>query len=179
MEGIVVAHTEKSYFDPVEIAKELDTDNVQKANKIAQIAHIVFDKIANEIRKYITAGNKVYYLADDSKSPDSDSIYPAIRAQSSNMTFIPMDGNFEKQCLRAKEHVIADNVDKVVVSGVAYDCCVSDMYHLLLGEEGPNSKINDYQHASNGLGWSIEKFKKIFNTKLNAVIRSDLTNKLV
>ena len=167
MEGLIVVHTEMEYLDPEVIREE----TIRKNRKL-------FEDIATEIQRYLEAGNKVYYIAQDSESPDSDLIYPAIRQHSPNMVYIPGGIVTERQFPIAKDRVMADALDKIEVCGVAYHCCVGDMHHLLLGEEGPDATKEDYQYECERLGWSDEKFEQVYNARLNSHIRDELTDKL-
>ena len=173
MEGLIVIHTEIGSVDPEEMGEE----SVRNNRKL-------FEDIATEIQKYLQDGNKVYYLAEESDSPDSELIYPAIREHSPRMVYIHNEMNItsdlwaERQFLMAKDRVMADGLDKIVVCGVAYQSCVGDMYHLLLGEEGPYVTKESYQNEREQLGWSEEKFEQVYNARLNAHIRDELTDKL-
>ena len=167
MEGLIVIHTEMGYLDPNELYEDIIRNNIK-----------LFEAIAIEVQKYLQAENRVYYLAEKSNSPDSKLIYPAIRQHSSRMVYVP-NGIAQQQFLRAKEQVMTDSIDQIAVCGVAYKCCIRDIYHLLLGEENPNVTKERYQMESEVLGWSNEKFEQIFNTKLNAHIRDELTDKLL
>lgn len=124
------------------------------------------------------ANNKVYFLGYESTSQDSRRIYPAIRQYSSNMVYVPNNDLHVNQFLRVKEHAIDDHIDQLAVSGVEYGVCILDVYHLLLGEESPEFTKEDYQNASEKMGWSHEKFVEKFNTRVNAIIREELTDKL-
>ncbi len=165
MEGLIVVHTEIMYLDPNKLGEQAIKNNRR-----------LFRNIAVEIGRYLQNENQVYYLAGESASPDSRLIYPAIRQHSSRMIYIPRQ-IAERQFLVAKERIIADGLDRIEVCGVAYQSCVRDMCHLLLGEEGPDATKRSYQNEREKLGWTEEKFEQIFNTRLNAHIREELTDK--
>jgi len=150
MEGLVVVHPEMGYLDPAEMGEEAIRNNRR-----------LFKNIAVEIDKYLKTGNRVYYLAEESDSLDSELIYPAIRKHLPETVYIPCDIT-EKQFLILKELLIHEGLDRIVICGVAYECCVKDLYYLLLGEggSGPFATKRDYEEESRELGWSKKSLKK-------------------
>ncbi len=166
MDILLVVHTEMGCLDTGLVG-------MAWAGKIRRI----FDRISQEIGKYVEQRNKVYYLAEESKSPDSELIYPAIRAHSPDMSFIPRNGNHLEQYLRAKELLMTHDVQRISVSGVSYPFCVGDLYHVLLGQDRDEVEEYDFRVAARDLGWQKEEFDRIFDQRLDAHIIEDLTDK--
>ena len=137
----------------------------------------MFDCIALEVARWLKAGDRVYFLASESKTSDSGLIYPAIGQYHHQMTFIPHDNGTIEQFLFAKDILISDGMTHIDVCGVAYDSCVNDLHQMLLGNLG-NSTLDYYVATYTRLDWTKEKFKQILTAKLRSRIRPELTDKL-
>lgn len=159
MKGLIVVHTEMEYVDP----------RCMGSKEMASSIKTIFEDIAVEIERNLQVRNKVYSLFSSGR------IYPAVAQHFSDMLNIPFLG-FEGQFLTAKEQVVADGIDEIVVCGVSYYCCVGNIYHLFLGEKEIDIKER-YQSVSKGLNWSEEKFRRIFETRLLVQIKDELTDK--
>ena len=171
MDGLIVIHTEISNLDP----------NEQSFGTPEQVVNL-FDRIAHEMGEQIKRGNKVYLLGEESKLPEGELIYPAIRGHFPDLTYVPMNHDearsYDMQALRLKERVMADGIERSQVTGINYEDCVLSVYQLLVGEFYP-WRVGDFHRvATRNSGWSQEKIEEMLNTKLNAEIREDLTDKL-
>ncbi|NQV09231.1 hypothetical protein HQ529_05250 [Candidatus Woesearchaeota archaeon] len=160
---LVVIHTDNDFLDPVQIGKESVKNNVN-----------LFDRIVDRIKLNVDKDNAPFYLAC---SDDPDSTYAPIKKLIPEHNIFPSDIE-EKQFLKAKESLINFTSGKIQIVGVAYEVCVGDFYHLLIGEDGPTLRKQDYQRVVKDLGWDQEKFESIFNIKLDAEIIEDLTDKM-
>ncbi len=165
MSALVVVHTETACIGLRNVTKRL------------------FNKIAREIARYVRQGGKVYYLAgerleEERDIPEQQLIYPAIRRHSRNMMHIPTDDSIVRQFLLTKKLLIEDGAGRVSICGIEYECCVIDLYHLLVGEENTECPKVSYEISRNELGWSQKDFDEIFSRKLDAQVREDLTDKL-
>ena len=171
MDGLIVIHTEVSPY----VLKEY---GVADGGLFTQ----VYNNIAEEVGQQIERGNRVYYLGSESKSLESELIYPAIRAHHPNMTFIrnhSLEFNFEAQFLALKDQIITDGIETSQVCGVLYDICVNDVYQLFSHEKSSGIPKRNYKKTSMEMGWSTYKFEKVFKKKLNAEMRPELTDVLL
>jgi|TARA_Y100000310_G_C20639880_1_gene793297 hypothetical protein len=89
------------------------------------------------------------------------------------------EGNrYDMQFLRLKEYVMGDGIERSQVSGISHAVCVQDVRQLLVGEVDQR-KVEAYHRAAIGnMGWSLAKTEEILNTRLNAEIRENLTDRL-
>lgn len=164
MNTLVVVHTEMGYLNPDEVGLRKAQENEQ-----------LFDRIARKIGNYIAQGGHVYYLADLSDSPDSELIYPEIRAYSQHMTYVPSDRGLT-QPLRTKELLTNDNAQSISIAGVSYGYCVAEIYRILLGEDASAAKT-EFERVGRYLRWPAEKFERIFSQRMDARVIDDLTDR--
>jgi len=172
MDGLIVVHTEVSPY----VLKEYGV-------AIGGLFTQLYDNIAEEVGQQFQLGNRVYYLGSESKSLESELIYPAIRAHHPNMTFIQMNHSyefpFEAQFLALKEQIIEDGIETSQVCGVLSDICVYGVNQLLSSEGGSFFPKRNYKKVSKEMGWTTYKFEKVFKKKLNAEMRLELTDFLL
>ncbi len=164
MKALTVVHAETPYIDhPREMGEETTRYNKE-----------VFDRIAQEIGVYLKGDNKVYFLAGESESEDSELIYPPMRRYFPGMVFIP-DGKGD-QFLVAKDWLMRDGIEEAHIAGVSYGSCVIDFFRTLQGL-GPEGVSRDDHRSAKLLKWSMKKFRRVYDFKLKAIIRDELTNK--
>lgn len=168
MKSLVVVHTEMSWADPAD----------EVIGQFAENNRRLFEKIGLEVGRYISFGDDVYYLGEDSKSPYSELIYPAVRKNFPNerMHFIPARESFDEQALEAKKQLMIRPYNRIEVAGITYGTCVSSLYMLLRGKDNPPETTKEgYRLASRRMGWQNEEFERVFSKRLNAHIREELT----
>ncbi len=166
MDALIVVHTEIGYLDP----EDMGSKRVEKNRQL-------FDGIAGVVGEYLRQGHKAYYLAEASDSPQSPSIYPAIRQHFPTMTFIPYDNTFEEQGLRIKERLREDDPDASYLVGVSYSECLKQLHSLLTGNTR-KLRRSEFEDAYQRLGWAESKFERLFPQRMNAVIKEELTDKV-
>ena len=163
IKGLVVVHTEDDYLE----------DGTEEYPM-----YELFDRIGVEIGRRIEAGDNVYYLSG------GENVYSSVNEFVPQMRVISNYGGLgnwsEKQFSRTKEIIMNDGLEEIVISGVAYDCCVTELCNLFCGTLiSPMICMSDYVNASKELGWTPGKFVDIFCTKLNARVDEDLTSKRI
>lgn len=183
MEGLVIVHADGGYLDPRNVGEE-----------VANRDRVLFNRIADESQDYLDSGNRVYFLAGESNATDSRVIPVRFRGQISHpgMFYFPAsrtssrDGvadPAEEQFLCLRERLILDGFGNpashgnIAITGVSYDACVNDLHNLLIGRNMTAQNMVNYLDASKSLGWTLERFKKVFGKELPAEINEDLTDK--
>lgn len=161
MKGFGVVHTETNYIN------EKNLIDGRPRNEI------LFDRIAGEIGKQLESGSRVYLMAEQAKSPDSELIYSGIRQYSREMVFVPYGGALELQLLSAKELWLRQGVEKGELAGVSYFQCVRDFYLMFSGE----MEKEYLQWAQEILGWPDKKFDEIVGERIDVSVREELTEK--
>ena len=135
----------------------------------------LFQRISDEIE--LTLPNReIYFLGFKSKDVHSKRIPQVIRQHWLRMAFIPAD-TYTNQFLVTKERLLESGIHIAEIGGIAYECCVEDLYHLLRSEDGPRYIWRDFELASQRLFWDKERFRKVYSTVIDAKIRPDLTDK--
>lgn len=170
MRPLVVIHTENGYVDE-EFERAFGRE---KAKENARL----FTDIADEIKTRIKKGGKVYFIPEESETPNSSCMFPAIRELSPDFIFMGEPSRYEGKTLHVKERLIDEGVKGVDIAGVAYGLCVDDFLRLCYGNNSEPSITKEMlQNESEALGWSKEKFETVYNTILNARILERLTDK--
>jgi hypothetical protein len=170
MNTLVVIHAENGYVDE-EFELVFGRENAKQNKEL-------FTDIANEMKGRIRKGEDVFFIPDDSESPDSEHMFPAIRDLSSEIDFFKDQNTYEEKMLSLKEKLINNNISQVDIAGVSYSNCVGDFFKLCYGNNSePNITKENLEYFSKRLGWSKEKFEKIYRTIIPAVIIDDLTDK--
>lgn len=165
MDALVVVHTETPYL---ELHRKGSLK--YKSNKR------VFDRIGRKIGQEIRLGNRVYYIPGECDSPASELIYPDIRKHFPLMKFVSGEGINENYFLKAKELLINEGVESVGVCGVTRYSCVSDVHNLFIGKlEFELTTLEGYMKAARKyLGWSEERFREVFNHRLDSRVLEEL-----
>ena len=163
MEALVVVHTEKYYLKGIGA-------RCRRRNKE------LFEKIAREIGRVID-NKTVYFLAVESEHPYQKGMFPDISQYGTKIEFIPPRKCLAEQFLKTKQRMLEQGITKAELAGISIYVCVNDVHCLLTGEEGDYTKVS-YATAREKMGWSEEEFKKVFETKIDAVVREELTDKV-
>ena len=162
MEALVVVHAEKYYLKNIGA-------RCRRRNKE------LFERIGEEIGKVID--NKiVYFLAVESEHPYQKGMFPDISQYGTKIEFIPSGSCFEEQFLKTKQRMLEQGVTKAELAGISIYVCVNDMHCLLTGVEGDHTRMN-YDFSRREMGWSEEEFREVFETKIDATVRKELTDR--
>jgi len=168
MDGLIITHAENNLFRDIFTGKLHEPEYIQKIRG-------VYRRIADQIEKSLEKKDLVFYLHG------GDEIAEEIRIFTPKMQIIGANslgsGWVEKQFLETKEQVIDRNLEKIAIGGVSYEVCVQSLSHLFLGEDGSEISKDQYRKASKGLGWTPALFDEIFQTRLDARILEELTDK--
>jgi len=146
----------------------------------------LFDRIANEIDKFICTGKRAYYLACSNSLPQDEKAYPSIKAHFEHMRYITLIP-YEKLCwkitspqfLQTKKELLDDGIEKVILSGVRSEMCIKEVNHLLIGEPHNNNREDYYLAAKNILRLSYVECEEIINKKMDVQVPKDLINKKI
>lgn len=161
MEALLVVDTEKCYL------KDIGA-RCRKRNQE------LFTRIGQEIGLALAQGKKVYFIAEESKHAFQPGMFPDISKYGVRIEFITPDRH-EKQFLKTKQIMLSQGVSKTDVAGINYYCCINDMFCLLAGREGDYTRA-DYERAAQEMGWTEEEFENVFETRIEAVVRKELTD---
>ncbi len=162
MEALVVVHTEKYYLRDIGA-------RCRRRNKE------LFERIAEEIGRVID-NKTVYFLAVESEHPYQIGMFPDISQYGKKIEFIPSGSCFEEQFLKTKQRMLEQGITKAELAGISIYVCVNNMHCLLIGENGDYTRL-DYDTARKSIGMSEEEFKKIFETKIDATVKKELTDR--
>lgn len=163
MNALVVVHTEKCYLR--DIGARCRRRNQE-----------LFSRIGQEIGNALRQGKKIYFIAEESKHPYQKGMFPDISQYGIHIEFITPDRH-ERQFLKAKKRMLEQGMTQAEIAGINYYCCINDMFCLLAGGEGDYTKA-DYENAAQEMGWTQEEFQEVFETRIEAIVRTELTDKV-
>ena len=165
MNALVVVHAEHPPIERVSLSYRKHNEKL-------------FSDIAFEISKAFQKKDpSVYFLAARSTSPYSRNLPKTFKPFGNKMAFI-VKMQTDKQFLLAKELLMEHEAQSIDIAGISYYRCISDFYHLLVGEDGKMIPKKTFLDASKVLGWDVEQFEKIYTARLNVRIREELTDKV-
>ncbi|MBW3018077.1 hypothetical protein KY325_02890 [Candidatus Woesearchaeota archaeon] len=160
MGALVVIHAEKTYLH----------------NPRRESFNGLVPRIASAIEESITKNEQVYFLAAASNNPYGSKMFPEISRYASKMQFMPAK-KFVSQFLETKKRLLDDSVDRAELAGICYYVCLQDVRRLFSGNGGRYGR-EQYETTAKDMGWTDEEFEKVFETKIDTIIREELTDKV-
>jgi len=156
MKALVIIHIG---YEPDDDSYKLMKEHTEKVER----------HISAEIKKFLEASQKVYYL-EDSSCPIMP---PEIKKYEEHMIILDNKPSNIAQFLKTKVKMMEDNITHAFLVGGFRDSCVRHVDSILSGEISDLRSL--YRTESKKLGWDKDMFNTVCDYKIKIIILEGLT----